>query len=173
MSKETVAPDKPVSSSRSAPRFPFAVDLIPKLKRSPLGALMGLVITGIVTLLTGTFPARPWLEVPIALICVPGCMFIDRLLDWRFSGKVDARMRHAAAHEDARIALDKLEDFQKRGIINKPDAHKIADHIAKRDVAGGPRQPRARGPYKKRAHLETPTDPAGPSDPPTPMRPAA
>lgn len=148
------------------------MQIVPTLRRYPVGALFGLVVTGIVTLLTRPFPSRPWLEVPIALICVPGCMLIDRLLDWRFSGKVDARMRHSAAHEDAKIALGKLTEYERQGIINKPDAHKLAGTIAKRDVAGGPRKSRLRGPYHKHRHDDA-SDSSNSEGPATPLRPAA
>ena len=134
--------------------MPFAVKLIPTLKRSPVGALVGLVLTGVLTLSIGVEVDNLLLEIPIALICIPGCMFIERMLDWRFSGTVDARMRHDAAHEDARRAFAKLDDYKARGVINKPDAYRLGAIIAKRDVAGGPR------PGPKRSHHKKPSPPA-------------
>jgi hypothetical protein len=121
-------------------------------------------LTGVVSLVLHVFPNRLWLEIPITLICVAGCMVIERLLDWRFSGIVDARMRHASAAEDARLGLAKLADYQRRGFISKPDAHKVGGKLARRDVAGGPRQVRARGPYKKHASHELPPNRSGPAD---------
>lgn len=132
--------------------------LVPTLRRYPIGALFGLVLTGAFSVLLGIVPGRLWLELPLVLICVPGCMLAERLLDWRFSGMVDARMRHAAAREDARLAFAKLEAYKARGVISKPDAYRIGAIIAKRDVAGGPRQTRGRGPGRKRA--ATPPTPA-------------
>lgn len=156
----------PATKEKSGgPAQPFAISVVPALRRYPVGALTGIVLTGILTLLTDAVPAKPWLELPIALICVPGCMLIERLLDWRYSGKVDARMRHSAAHEDAKIALEKLLEYEKDGRINKPDAHKLAATIAKRDVAGGPRHAKARGGYRKRAEKGAPPTVVGGSEP--------
>lgn len=146
---------------------------MPTLKRYPVGALIGLVLTGIVSLVAGVVPNRLWLEIPIALICVPGCMVIERLLDWRFSGTVDARMRHSAASEDARLAMGKLADYLKRGFISKPDAHKLGGTIARRDVSGGPRQPKPRGQHKKQSSPEAPPLPPRPSTSNGPGKPAA
>ena len=152
------------ASAKSSSKLSFAVSLVPTLKRYPVGALFGLVLTGVVTLVLQVLPDKFWLEAPITLICVPGCMLIERLLDWRFSGIVDARMRHAAAAEDARLSLEKLEDAQRRGFINKPDTHKIAGSIARRNIAGGPRQARSRGGYRKHSNHEPPPTSAPPSD---------
>lgn len=148
-----------------APKLPFAVSLVPTLKRYPVGGLIGLVITGVISLLAKVVPDRIWLEIPITLICVPGCMVLERLLDWRFSGTVDARMRHSAASEDARIAMGKLEEYVKRGFISKPDAHKLGGAIARRDVSGNPKQPRPRRSARKQSRDEAAPPILQPNDP--------
>ena len=154
-------------------KFPFAVSLVPTLKRYPVGALIGMVITGIVSLLTGVLPDRIWLEIPLTLICVPGCMVIERLLDWRFSGTVDARMRHSAASEDAKLAMDKLEDYQNRGFISKPDAHRLGGIIARRDVSAAPRQPKPRGQSKRQSNHAAPPPTPRATSATEPQKPAA
>jgi hypothetical protein len=160
---------EPLTTKTGSPKpgsskLPFAVSLVPTLKRYPVGALFGLVLTGIATLLLRVLPDRIWMEVPLTLICVPGCMLIERLLDWRFSGIVDARMRHAAAAADARLALEKLEDAQRRGFISKPDAHKIAGLIARRNIAGGPRQNRSRATQRNHPVNQPPPTPPLPPE---------
>jgi len=57
---------------------PFAISVVPVLRRYPVGALTGIVLTGILTLVTDAVPTKPWVELPITLICVPGCMLIER-----------------------------------------------------------------------------------------------
>ena len=146
---------------------------MPTLKRYPVGALIGLVTTGVVSLFTGVVPNRLWLEIPIALICVPGCMVIERLLDWRFSGTVDARMRHSAAAEDARLAMAKLADYVERGFISKPDAHRLGGTIARRDVSGSPRQSKPRTQSRQQPRSEAPSVAPHPAPPRPPQRPAA
>ncbi len=124
---------------------------IGKLRQIPLGALLGLTVAGGVRFLRPDLSPEGWMEAPFALFCAGCGILVERAVHYGLGWLVDARLRHLAAAYEARMEMGKLRRYEKAGVLNQSDARRIAAHIAKRDVAGGPGpQGRPRGPYKKK-----------------------
>jgi hypothetical protein len=86
----------------------------------------------------------------IALAAGAGAV-LERVIHYLAGRWVDPVLMHWGSRWETKLELDKLKDYVARGVISQDDAKRIADRIAKRDVAGGPRPVRNRPPtYRKR-----------------------
>jgi hypothetical protein len=157
--------------------LPAAVSLVGKIRTYSWGALLGLVAAGAFTLSLPTVQEKPWLELPLGMLCIAGGMLLERMVNYFVGRQVDSWVQHRAARFEAELELAKLGTYRARGTLNEWDARRIAARAAKRDIQGGQKLGAPRGPYKKK-RPEPVADPSqallGPkSAPGEPHRPAA
>jgi hypothetical protein len=165
-------PRVPPLSTRPAPadsgaKLPSTISLIGKFRLYSWGVLLGLGLAGAIYFFTPALRDKVWLDAPLALSCVVVGMLVERAVRYFIGWNLNARLQHLAARREAHLELAKLRDYEKRGLISHADARVIAARIAKRDVAGGARPGKPRGPYKKRRQSSAPPpgSAAGPDSP--------
>lgn len=170
-SKPSVPEGKPKVS------LPAALSLVGKLRGQTWGVLLGLAVTGALSLSLPTVYQKPWLELPLGMLCIAAGMLLERALNYFFGRELDSWVQHRAARFEAELELKKLVEYRSRGTINEWDARRMAALAAKRDVQGGRRPGAPRGSYKKKppagpaADLPAPAAPESPAQ--EPHRPAA
>jgi hypothetical protein len=158
--------------------LPGAVSLVGKIRTYSWGALLGLVATGAAPIAFPTVQEKPWLELPLGMLCIAGGMLIERAVNYFVGRQVDSWIQHRAARFQAELELAKLVKYRARGTLNEWDARRIAALAAKRDILGGRKPGTPRGPYKKKRPAEPAVAPSQtlpePKAPPRePRRPAA
>jgi hypothetical protein len=157
--------------------LPAAVSLVGKIRTYSWGALLGLVAAGAFTLSLPTVQEKPWLEVPLGMLCIAGGMLLERMVNYFVGRQMDSWVQHRAARFEAELELAKLGKYRARGTLNEWDARRIAARTAKRDIQGGPKPGTPRGPYQKK-RPEPVADPSPAlagreAEPGEPRRPAA
>jgi hypothetical protein len=165
-------------NSKPQGSIPAALSLVAKIRTYSWGALLGLVGAGAFSLALPTVQEKPWLELPLATLCVAGGILLERAVSFFIGRQVDSWVLHRAARFEADQELAKLGAYRARGTLNEWDARSMAALAAKRDILAGRRPGPPRGPYKKRRAAESLTDssqapPAPPAPPAEPRRPAA
>ena len=169
-------PSHAASSSLPAgdkrPAAPVAVGLVARLRGYSWGALLGLAVTGALTLSLPTIHQKPWLELPLAMLCVAAGMLLERAARYFLSAEIDSWVQHLAARREADRELRKLRAYRKSRMIPEPEARRIAARISKRDVQGGKKPGHPRGPYRKRSAVTPPPEPTT-GLPPQSEKPAA
>ena len=158
--------------------LPAAVSLVAKIRTYSWGALLGLVATGAVPLASSTVQEKPWLELPLGMLCIAGGMLLERAVNYFVGRQVDSWVQHRAARFEAEQELAKLVKYRARGTLNEWEARRIAARTAKRDIQGGQKPGTPRGPYKKKRIAQPAPDPSPAlagreAEPGEPRRPAA
>lgn len=150
-----------------------ALELWKKYKTLPLGPALGSALGfGALFLNPEALPAgwsRAWFITGFAI----AGLGLERLLHWIFGRWVDPLLTHWGAKWTAFLELKRLNEFEKRGIINPADAEKLKDRIAKRAVAGGPKSVRNRPASYRKRRLPPPPNPPSQAGPSSPVTPAA
>jgi len=98
--------------------------------------------------------------------------FFSKKLD-HMAARYEMRLRHENAHAEGSVELATLRAQEASGLIDKEGAAQLADQIARRDVVGGRRPGRPRGPYKKKPIPPPPPPVVGPPGAAQPESPAA
>jgi hypothetical protein len=146
--------------------LPQAVGLVTRIRQYSWGALLGLAATGAAAVLVPSLKDRPWLDAPIAILCVAGGMLIERLVRYFIGRDFDLRLQHRNATREAERELEKLREYRRKGLISAAEAKKLAARIGKRDVLGSGWPGKPRGPYKKKAAPIPPPSAQGDPKPP-------
>ena len=161
-----------LASGRQRLTPPAAVSLVARLRGYSWGALLGVAVTGALTLGLPVIHGKPWLELPLAMLCVAAGMLLERAARYFLSAEIDSWVQHLAARREADRELRKLRAYRKSRLIPEPEARRIAARISKRDVQGGKKPGHPRGPYRKRSAVTPPPEPTT-GLPPQSEKPAA
>jgi len=155
------------SAAGQRPTAPAAVALVARLRGYSWGALLGLAGAGALTLGLPTVHRKPWLELPLAMLCVAGGMLLERTVLYFLGAELDSWVQHLNARREADRELRKLRLYRRNGTITELEARRIAARIGKRDIQGGKQPGHPRGPYRKRGTAIPPRSPAPGLAPPT------
>jgi len=150
-----------VGSEKSKASLTTALSLIGKFRQYPWGALFGVALAGALHLFLPALRGNLWFEGPGNIACVVLGMLLERAAHYTFgrftnvklehlATRYQARLKHEDAEYEASLELAKLRKYEAGGVISKEDAAQLADQIARRDVVGGRKPGRPRGPYKKK-----------------------
>ena len=170
------------AGSKPPVALPTPLVLAGKLKQYPWGSVLGISATGAAGVFASAFREQPLLDLPLGLFCVGAGILLERAVNYTIGREIDSRIDAANRRRDADRRLEALRDFQRKGLISAPDAHRLAGIIARRCVLGPPKPGKPRGSYHKHQKpaepplelpVEPPTEPSGPVDHPRPQRPAA
>ena len=104
------------------------------LRNLPFGAALGVVASGAILWLAPHVVPEGWSAEAVISLGMGAGIVLHRLLDWGLGWFVEPVRRHLGSRWEAWLQLDKLDGYQKRGLLPPDQAQVLTARIVKDDI---------------------------------------